>query len=120
MHPKLRDKYYGAKQLYKMSFKPKPKHTNWKNIDTRKLTCYNCKTTCTPLWRKVNEHQIACNACGLYYKTHGTHRPMVPQQLAFIHRKVNVQVLHTAYDYNTLLESSRLAIVHGMMQFHKA
>lgn len=38
-------------------------------------TCAHCKTTDTPLWRKVGQ-SICCNACALFYKTHGFHRPL--------------------------------------------
>ncbi|ORZ30374.1 GATA zinc finger-domain-containing protein, partial [Catenaria anguillulae PL171] len=37
--------------------------------------CENCGTTETSLWRKGPEGQILCNACQLYYKLHGSHRP---------------------------------------------
>ncbi|KAJ3315672.1 putative electron transfer flavoprotein subunit [Boothiomyces sp. JEL0838] len=44
--------------------------------------CNNCYTTDTPLWRRDMEgnHSFMvgnsiCNACGLYYKLHGSHRP---------------------------------------------
>ncbi|KAF8908712.1 hypothetical protein CPB85DRAFT_1253899 [Mucidula mucida] len=35
--------------------------------------CYNCHTTTTPLWRKDDEGKTAC---GLYYKLHGSARPI--------------------------------------------
>ncbi|KAI6009178.1 hypothetical protein EDC04DRAFT_2581722 [Pisolithus marmoratus] len=36
--------------------------------------CYNCHTTATPLWRKDDEGKTVCNACGVYYKLHGSAR----------------------------------------------
>ncbi|KAI8897414.1 hypothetical protein BC833DRAFT_505880, partial [Globomyces pollinis-pini] len=44
---------------------------------SRNLTCFNCKTNKTPLWRRTEDrkHNL-CNACGLYYKQYKTHRPI--------------------------------------------
>ncbi|KAF9461407.1 hypothetical protein BDZ94DRAFT_1310681 [Collybia nuda] len=42
----------------------------------RVAQCYNCHTTATPLWRKDDEGKTVCNACGLYYKLHGSARPI--------------------------------------------
>ncbi|XP_067928700.1 transcription factor GATA-4-like isoform X2 [Watersipora subatra] len=39
-------------------------------------TCANCHTTSTTLWRRDNEGQPVCNACGLYYKLHNVNRPL--------------------------------------------
>ncbi|KAJ9067509.1 Suppressor of ferric uptake 1 [Entomophthora muscae] len=39
-------------------------------------TCANCKATTTPLWRRDAQGEPICNACGLYYKMHGQHRPV--------------------------------------------
>ncbi|KAJ3414146.1 hypothetical protein HDV05_007008 [Chytridiales sp. JEL 0842] len=39
-------------------------------------TCSNCQTTRTPLWRRGPLDSLLCNACGLYYKLHLTHRPL--------------------------------------------
>ncbi|KAF8868440.1 hypothetical protein CPB84DRAFT_1632859, partial [Gymnopilus junonius] len=38
--------------------------------------CYNCHTTATPLWRKDDKGKTICNVCGLYYKLHGSARPI--------------------------------------------
>lgn len=38
--------------------------------------CHNCQTTTTPLWRKNDNGQNVCNACGLYHKLHGEARPV--------------------------------------------
>ena len=35
------------------------------------LSCANCHTSTTTLWRRNNEGEPVCNACGLYYKLHG-------------------------------------------------
>ncbi|XP_064597389.1 transcription factor GATA-4-like [Liolophura sinensis] len=40
------------------------------------LSCANCHTTATTLWRRNNEGEPVCNACGLYYKLHGVNRPL--------------------------------------------
>lgn len=37
--------------------------------------CQNCKTTVTPLWRRDNQGNSLCNACGLFLKLHGRARP---------------------------------------------
>lgn len=40
------------------------------------IACANCQTTITPLWRRNDLGETICNACGLYYKLHGCHRPI--------------------------------------------
>nr|UPN63251.1 GATA B3 [Urechis unicinctus] len=40
------------------------------------LSCANCHTSTTTLWRRNNEGEPVCNACGLYYKLHGVNRPL--------------------------------------------
>lgn len=43
----------------------------------RKLECFNCKVSKTPLWRRTPDRQHSlCNACGLYYKQYNSHRPL--------------------------------------------
>lgn len=38
--------------------------------------CANCSAVATPLWRRSMCGRSLCNACGLYYKNHRTHRPL--------------------------------------------
>ncbi|XP_024081349.1 GATA-binding factor A-like isoform X2 [Cimex lectularius] len=40
------------------------------------LCCTNCGTGTTTLWRRNNEGEPVCNACGLYFKLHGVNRPL--------------------------------------------
>lgn len=39
------------------------------------VVCANCKTSTTTLWRRNNQGEPVCNACGLYYKLHNVNRP---------------------------------------------
>jgi len=44
---------------------------------SRQLICFNCNVTQTPLWRRTPDRKHSlCNACGLYYKQYGAHRPL--------------------------------------------
>nr|XP_036233334.1 GATA zinc finger domain-containing protein 7 isoform X4 [Bactrocera oleae] len=40
------------------------------------LSCSNCLTTHTSLWRRNPSGEPVCNACGLYFKLHSVKRPL--------------------------------------------
>lgn len=44
------------------------------------LSCANCQTTTTTLWRRNAEGEPVCNACGLYMKLHGVSSPAPPDE----------------------------------------
>ncbi|KAI9732172.1 MAG: putative electron transfer flavoprotein subunit [Cirrosporium novae-zelandiae] len=51
------------------------------------VACQNCRTTVTPLWRRDESGHTICNACGLYHKLHGKHRPVAMKKSVIKRRK---------------------------------
>ncbi|ORZ36966.1 hypothetical protein BCR44DRAFT_1431200 [Catenaria anguillulae PL171] len=43
--------------------------------------CVNCYTSTTPLWRRTPDNAaVCCNACGLFFRHHGQHRPITDEE----------------------------------------
>lgn len=51
------------------------------------LTCSNCQTNTTSLWRRNNVGEPVCNACGLYFRLHGVNRPLAMKKDSIQTRK---------------------------------
>ncbi|KAI5693801.1 hypothetical protein M8J75_005967 [Diaphorina citri] len=51
------------------------------------VSCANCSTTCTTLWRRNNNGEPVCNACGLYFKLHNVNRPLSMKKESIQNRK---------------------------------
>ena len=74
------------------------------------IACYNCGTTITPLWRRDDAGNTICNACGLYYKLHKSHRPVKMKRTTIKRRKrhLNETTLSTASENNRIEKPKKL------------
>merc|ERR1719228_90837 len=65
--------YYKMNGQNRPLIKPKRRLSSSRREGT---SCANCKTTATTLWRRNQNGEPVCNACGLYYKLHNVARPL--------------------------------------------
>ncbi|EAU31976.1 GATA factor SREP [Aspergillus terreus NIH2624] len=86
------------------------------------VSCQNCGTTVTPLWRRDENGHPICNACGLYYKLHGCYRPSTMKKTIIKRRKRVVPALrehsptsgaHSSNGSSASPEASPAALAHG-------
>ncbi|XP_048842282.1 transcription factor GATA-4 [Brienomyrus brachyistius] len=69
------------------------------------LSCTNCHTTTTTLWRRNAEGEPVCNACGLYMKLHGVPRPLAMKKDGIQTRKRKPKNLNKSKSGTPLGES---------------
>jgi len=72
--------FHHSLKLHKMArpktMKPHIVRKDARDDETAQPVCSNCGTMTTPLWRRDEEGQTLCNACGLYFKLHHEKRPL--------------------------------------------
>ncbi|XP_059091405.1 transcription factor GATA-5-like isoform X2 [Tigriopus californicus] len=90
--------YYKMNGTNRPLVKPKRKMNTQRRQGTQ---CSNCNTTTTTLWRRNGTGEPVCNACGLYYKLHGTSRPisMKKENIQSRNRKLSAKARkkHTSF-----------------------
>ena len=73
------------------------------------LSCANCSTTTTTLWRRNNEGHPVCNACGLYFKLHNVSLELIlfMQVWSFVPYRTQVLSVYvlTYFLYDNLQQS---------------
>ncbi|XP_048866099.1 transcription factor GATA-6 isoform X1 [Brienomyrus brachyistius] len=60
------------------------------------LSCANCQTSTTTLWRRNADGEPVCNACGLYTKLHGVPRPLAMKKEGIQTRKRKPKTMNKA------------------------
>ena len=70
-----------------MNRPPIKPHKKISNNRRAGLSCSNCHTMQTTLWRRNNQGEPVCNACGLYFKLHGVNRPLTMKKEGIQTRK---------------------------------
>ncbi|KAF5893808.1 squalene synthase isoform X2, partial [Clarias magur] len=91
------------------------------------LSCTNCHTTTTTLWRRNAEGEPVCNACGLYMKLHGVPRPLAMKKEGIQTRKRKpknlnkskpvLRALDTVEDDMTIPLEKKVPLLHNFHTF---
>ncbi|KAI9235583.1 MAG: hypothetical protein BYD32DRAFT_370754 [Podila humilis] len=87
---------------------------------SRHLVCFNCKVTQTPLWRRTPDRKHSlCNACGLYYKQYGAHRPLhVRHKLPTVLTDVRAMP-YARLANNLIMDENKFTDMVGQMNAHQ-
>ena len=94
----------------------KPKNTRVTTSKREGVSCHNCSTTTTTLWRRTPDGKVVCNACGLYQKVHNQPRPISLKKENLQTRKrkqMKGMVLHNVDPTAIGLDSFSLKMMNG-------
>jgi hypothetical protein len=81
------------------------------------VNCANCKTSTTTLWRRNNQGEPVCNACGLYYKLHNVNRPLSMKKEGIQTRKRRPK---NSNSHNQPTPSTSQGVVGNRMVLHSS
>lgn len=116
MHPKLifiRHHDENPSRVKKRKLEKSVLKTKSSTMNAFHGVCCHCGTKDTPLWRKVND-TIVCNACGIYWKTHGKVRTSQTNQNCPDNMRELMLLVNTA-EYVRLSHLARQCIFYGML-----
>ena len=87
-----------------------------KRKSRKEISCINCKTTSTSLWRKHGDDNI-CNSCGLYYRLHGRHRDIIKKDIVRRRRRINGVLVPSKASQKFIRRAMAQGAVNGMENY---
>lgn len=78
------------------------------SADGAVMKCVNCGCLQTPLWRRGPTGEQLCNACGIYFKNHGTHRPMPKQKHSSQSKKSQFKAQRNKVSQSTTIVKTKM------------
>ncbi|XP_025829813.1 GATA-binding factor 6-B-like isoform X2 [Agrilus planipennis] len=82
------------------------------------VSCANCRTSTTTLWRRNNQGEPVCNACGLYFKLHGVDRPLSMRKEGIQTRKRKPKSSGSSQNHISSLAGPRNITLQRNMMLH--
>ncbi len=117
MHPKLIYLKNEKKQEKKSTKVKKPRIKSDNKLWRERFhgVCGHCQVRVTPLWRKV-DNTVVCNACGIYFKTHGRLRKCVPTDKETHDTTKSLMLLANIAEHERMSQLGRQCIIYGLFR----